>query len=171
MSDGSDCGKFRKVNAFVENTISTMKEQNAGIIPALEILQVGYNEMKEHLNETSSVMPPTTIVNDIIKGLAGIEKIFTLDPIIDEQEEIDLCDDKPDTSINTKRRELKKKAFKGKTADVSVSPKKNISMRYRTSITDDGEFLKIAKAPVIKPKKSLNQREIKTVIKQLEPPM
>lgn len=168
MSDGSD-GEFRKINQEVENVISTMKDQSTGIISALEILQVGYNEMKEHLDQTASSMSATTIVSDICKGLEAIGNIFKVDLIVAEQGDTDSCDDK---EINQKRRQLKKKAFEGgETSAAGSSMKKKISMKHRTSITEYGEYLEIAKAPQVKKMNQFNEREIKTVIRQLEEPM
>lgn len=174
MSDAGDDGKFRKINPSVENTIASMKDQTTGIVPALEILQIGYNEMKEHLDETSSSMAATTIASDIFKGLETIGNIFKVDPVIGVQEDGDSCDDTQEPFINTKRRQLRKKAFEGGQTASSGSPKKKkISMKYRSFITDIGEFINIAKAPQVKSKKinQFSEREIKTVIKQLEEPM
>lgn len=172
ISDGSDENKFRKINSVVETAITTMKEQTNGIIPALEILQVGYNEMKEHLNQTSSSLSATTIATDIFRGLESIEKLFRIDTVVGENEVNDPSDDKPKCFINARRRQLKKKAFQCVRPTRTQSPKKRTSMNY-TSIVDDGEFLKIEKKTVFKSKKlnPLNDRQIKTVIKQLEMPM
>lgn len=170
---GSDDGKFRKINSVIEKTISTMNDQTAGIIPALEILQVGYNEMKEHLNQTSSSMSTTTIATDLLEGLEAIEKLFKVDTVIAVREEDSCGDKKSKTDINTTRRQLKKKAFEGEQATSSESPKKTPSVKHRTSITDDGDNIKLVKATVKKPKKT-NQpfgRAIKSVLKQLELPM
>lgn len=167
--DGKDGGKFRKINPAIETTITTMKDQSTGIVPALEILQIGYNEMKEHLNQTSSSMSATTIATDITKGLEELENLFKVDHAIEQDN--DSRDDQPTTNYSTRRRDLKKKAFVGEPAHSSEPPKKKISMTYRTSITDDGEYIKIQKAKSVKPKKPLNGRDNKTVIKQLEVPM
>lgn len=167
--DGSDGSKFVKINSVIDTTITTMKDQSTGIVPALEILQIGYNEMKEHLNQTSSSMSTTTIATDITKGLEALENLFKVDHTIEQDN--DSCDDEHPTNISTTRRNLKKKAFEGETAQRSGPPKKKISMTYRTSITDDGEYIKIQKAKSVKPKRPLNGRDNKTVIKQLEVPM
>src|ERR1700744_3173547 len=83
MSSTNDNGRFRKINPNVEKTISTMKDKATGILPALEILQVGYNEMKEHLDRTST-LSATTITTDILKGLGTIEKIFNNETVVEE---------------------------------------------------------------------------------------
>lgn len=166
MSSTSDNGRFRKINPNVEKTISTMKDKTSGIIPALEILQVGYNEMKEHLDRTST-LSATTITTDILKGLETIEKIFN-NEIIEEQP-VNYSDDvsSAEDNVNTNRRKIKKKAFRG---DGASSSKKEINMKYRTSIIDDGEFLNISKSSQHKSKKinKISARQAKTVNKQLE---
>lgn len=161
---------FRKFNPIIESTINSITNKTTGLIPALEMLQIGYNEMKEHLDPTSSTLPATTIATDVLKGLEKLEKLF------DGETNIDVLEDDESSHINTKRRKIRKKAFDGVEIEPepvpgssSSSTKKKISMKYRTSITDDGDFLKIAKASIVKSGKPnrFNERQIKSVIKQL----
>lgn len=171
MSKSGGGSKFRKINPILQKTISTMKDPKSGIIPALEILQVGYNEMKEHLNQTSSSsMPETTIVTEILDGLEAIEKCFKVDSIV-EQDGTDTIEDKSTSNVNTKRRQLKKMAFEGGLSVTSLVPQKKVSSMFRTAIVDDGEYLNIMKSKPTKKANSLNNRELKTVIKQLQIPM
>lgn len=169
--DRRDDGVFRKINPIIEKSISAMTDRKTGIIPALEILQIGYNEMKEHLSQTSSAMSATTIASDISKGLEAIDQLFKVAQTVQEDDES--CDDQSKVHINTKRRQLKAKAFGGSERDAKSS-KKTISTMGRTSIVDDGEFIKIEKAGSYKARniKQFNVRETKTrTIKQLETSM
>lgn len=166
MIDGNDALKFRKINPMIEDKISVMKEPSTGIVPALEILQIGYNEMKEHLNQSSAQLPPTTIVTDIAKELDEIENLFKIDRCTDSGADNQTCD------ISTRRKQLKKKAFGEDPTASSTSPKRTTNGKYRNTITDEGEFIRIEKATQRAAKSSeLNKREYRTVAKQLVVPM
>lgn len=167
MSSANENSEFRKVNPVMEKTISTLKDKSSGIIPALKILEVGYNEMKEHIDPSASILPQSTIATDILKGLAKLEKII-VDRTMNEAE-ITANDTVSKSQGNSKRKELKKKAHGGE-FDSKI---KKISMKYRTHTTDDGEFIKITKSSQNKSKKvkQLSERQLKTVVKQLEVPM
>lgn len=174
MIDGNDDLKFRKINPMIEDTISVMKQQSTGIVPALEILQIGYNEMKDHLNQSASPLAATTIATDIAKGLEQIENLFKIDRLAEQDTESGTVD-KQSIDISTRRRQLKKKAFgdgPAAAAASSGSSKKVMSGNYRNSITDDGDYIKIEKANQRLTKiNPLNKREFRTVVKQLVVPM
>lgn len=171
MTNANDDSKFRKITPMIDKTIASLKDQTTGIISALDILQVGYNEMKEHIDQSASILPATTIATEILKDLGKIEKLFNVQTTVNEADASD-ASDKPEKSlVNTKRKTIKKKAFSGESG--SSSTPKEISMKYRTYTTDDGNFINIAKSSQNKYKKinALNERQIKTVVKQLEVPM
>ncbi|KAG4078528.1 hypothetical protein HA402_009240 [Bradysia odoriphaga] len=169
MIDGNDIFRFRKINPMIDDTISVMKEPSTGIVPALEILQIGYNEMKEHLNQSSSSLAPTTIATDIARGLEEIENIFKIDRVANAQD-TDLGAESDD--ISTRRKQIKKKAYVDDAAASSESPKRTMSGKYRNSITDDGDYIKIEKATAkVMKNNELTKREYRTVVKQLVVPI
>lgn len=133
-------------------------------------------KQKEHLNQSSNSMSATTIVTDITKRLDEIGKLFKLGTATEEATGSVSGDAAGDGHGNSKRRKLKMKAFegaqKGRTASES-SPNKRPQLTYRTSVTDDGDFIKIEKAPLrkVENKRQLKERELRTVIKQLDEPM
>ncbi|XP_037032954.1 snRNA-activating protein complex subunit 1 [Bradysia coprophila] len=171
MIDGNDDLRFRKINPMIDDTMSVMKEPSTGIVPALEILQIGYNEMKEHLNQSSSSLAPTTIATDIAKGLEEIENLFKIDRVPKAHDPDSDADNQSD-DISTRRKQLKKKAYGADAAASSESPKKTKSGKYRNSITDDGDYIKIEKATQkVTKNNELTKREYRTVVKQLVVPI
>lgn len=75
----NDKGDFQKINATIMNTIKDVQNESRGLLSAIETLQVGYNEMKEHFTaNTDDCMNLQSI--DVIKGvnthLAKIKKIY-----------------------------------------------------------------------------------------------
>lgn len=45
VNNGNDDNKFRKINPVIQKSLSSLNAPTTGLLPALEILQVGYNEM------------------------------------------------------------------------------------------------------------------------------
>lgn len=50
---------------------------DTGLVPALQLLQAGYNEMKGHLNG-GAMLTPTNVMDGIVASMANIERIFDL---------------------------------------------------------------------------------------------
>lgn len=72
MPDG-----FFKVNGAVLNSIHNW--QNEGILNALATLEVGYNEMKEHLTSTAvCTLTTTQSVNGIMAAVDNVKKLFSI---------------------------------------------------------------------------------------------
>lgn len=71
---------FHKITPQIIDTISTIKDGSTGLVTSMDILQAGYNEMKEHLaktNENCSGLTVSTLANEISNEIDKIENIFT----------------------------------------------------------------------------------------------
>lgn len=176
MDDVGEKNDFKSIGTFIESELATMKDEMYGIIPALEMLQVGYNEMKEHLDmagPSKGLLPSTSIMSNIMTGMEKIEKIFSSAVAEDKaivgrkrklhREMLEVIDSDLDedimTSIGAKRACLKKKAFTGESIpDVKIS------------VTEDDDILKVTRQ--IKTYTRDKKRELRrrTVVKQLNVP-
>lgn len=70
---------FEKTQPQILSTTSTLKDQSTGLVSAIDSLQVGYNEMKEHLaqsNENCAGLQASTIMEGIMAAIEGIEQVF-----------------------------------------------------------------------------------------------
>lgn len=80
-------GKSARIGNDLVNQIGTLKE---GIIPAMQMLEAGYNEMKEHLDTSLSrnLLPATSIMTEVNVGIRNIEKLFLISkPLSDDQKD------------------------------------------------------------------------------------
>lgn len=72
-------GNFQKINTTIMGTVDDLQNDNKGLLSAIETLQVGYNEMKEHFAANfsdCSNLPSTQIINDIAPQLEKIKNLF-----------------------------------------------------------------------------------------------
>lgn len=70
---------FQTINPLVVGQIDTMANRSSGLLTAFEIIQIGYNEMKEHLTETiteCSGMTNTNCLRDILFRMEKIKARF-----------------------------------------------------------------------------------------------
>lgn len=122
---------FQKLPCVLD-AISMMRCESKGLLTAMDILQVGYNEMKEHLAKTNQNcvgLRPSTIVNEIVAEIDKIEGHFkpsagrenrknkndTVESGVDEHMSSDSDDtydpDEKYEDIGCVRSELKRKAM------------------------------------------------------------
>ena len=97
---------------FKPTIFAKAKNESSGIIPALEILQVGYNEMKEHLDlagPSQGLLPTSTFMTDIIHSIDKIENNFK--SIKNVKHKKNDAVKKEDNTIGLRRRDIKRKAF------------------------------------------------------------
>lgn len=75
MQEVASNGRSIRIGHALSGTIATLKE---GIVPALQILEAGYNEMKEHLDPSFSreLLPATNIMNDLLAGCQTIDQLL-----------------------------------------------------------------------------------------------
>lgn len=68
-------GKSIRIGNEILKQVGSLKE---GIIPAMQMLEAGYNEMKEHLDTSSSreLLPATNIMKEVNEGIRNIENLF-----------------------------------------------------------------------------------------------
>lgn len=78
-------GKSNRIRNEFINNLGNLKD---GVIPALHMLEAGYNEMKEHLDKSKqrNLLPITKIMKDVSEGIERIEEIFRA-PKQSQQEE------------------------------------------------------------------------------------
>lgn len=72
---------FRNIHNTVAAELHALRHPVTGIVPALQLLQAGYNEMKDHLDDAASMLPATAVMEDIVAGLENIEKIFKIESV------------------------------------------------------------------------------------------
>lgn len=78
-----DCAvmNFQSSQPQLLNATSMLKDPAMGLVTAMDILQAGYNEMKEHLaksNKNCGGLKPSSIVEGITTTLTNIEDIFAV---------------------------------------------------------------------------------------------
>lgn len=66
---------FRRIKTKIKNEISEMKNESNGLLKSIDLLQMGYNEMKEHLAITFDECSGLTTSDMISKINEHIEKI------------------------------------------------------------------------------------------------
>lgn len=164
---------FKKHTSNIVSELAQIKNESAGIIPALEILQVGYNEMKEHLDQpgpSKGLLPATTIMEKIMAGVNQMEK--NLIPAAHKEKHNALrkremtksdSDDESIDEIGLKRSQIKKKGFQllgvGFKYDLNTNDKdveerahkssqNSNSQPIRTTITEDENCIKITRPTV-----------------------
>lgn len=70
---------FQKVAPHITDTISTIKDGTTGLLTSMDIIQAGYNEMKEHLaktNENCAGLRASVLANEISNEIEKFENIF-----------------------------------------------------------------------------------------------
>lgn len=70
---------FRKINPIIEGEVTALRDESKGLMSAIDILQAGYNEMKEHLSATMtdcSGLATTKIATEITDHVNGIRANF-----------------------------------------------------------------------------------------------
>lgn len=71
--------EFQSANPLIANPINAMTDKSSGLLTALEIIQIGYNEMKEHLSNTvpeCSGLANTNCLRDILPRMEKICERF-----------------------------------------------------------------------------------------------
>lgn len=118
MKGANHKSNFKRYTAQIHTELAKLKNESTGIIPALEILQVGYNEMKEHLDKagpSEGLLPTTTIMEEIMTGVDNIEK--NLKPPSSKEKTKEghakkKRNSESDDDIGLKRSKIKQKGFK-----------------------------------------------------------
>lgn len=73
---------FYQINGAALNRINDW--QSDGIMSALETLEVGYNEMKEHLSSTDGISLTTSkAFKNVMTTVDNVRKLFAVDQIVD----------------------------------------------------------------------------------------
>lgn len=70
---------FRKINPLIEGEVTALRDESKGLMSAIDILQAGYNEMKEHLSATvadCSGLTSTKIATEIAEHVHEIQSNF-----------------------------------------------------------------------------------------------
>lgn len=70
---------FRKINPIIEGEVAGLRNESKGLLSAIDILQAGYNEMKEHLSATvadCSGLASTKIATEIADHVNEIQANF-----------------------------------------------------------------------------------------------
>lgn len=75
MQEVASNGNGMKIGNELLNEVVALKE---GIVPALQMLEAGYNEMKEHLDTSRSrdLLPATNIMKQISEGMRNVEHML-----------------------------------------------------------------------------------------------
>lgn len=151
----------------LESELSVWKDKNHGIIPALELLQVGYNEMKQHLDAegpSQGVLPSSNIIGEISKGIKNIEEYFKLSlkrkSDFDDSDEDDTSDS-DNSDIGERRKKLKKKKL-------NVSTEIATDSNYRCRLDEDDEFINIYRPNKVFVRDAEREKIGRTVLKSLE---
>lgn len=70
---------FQKINPTIIGSVNDLQNESKGLLSAIEILQVGYNEMKGHFADTIKEcvnMKSTDIISEVNTQLDTVKKIF-----------------------------------------------------------------------------------------------
>lgn len=70
---------FQKVTPHIIDTVATIKDGSTGLLTSMDIIQAGYNEMKEHLaktNENCAGLKASVLANEIANEIEKFENIF-----------------------------------------------------------------------------------------------
>lgn len=70
---------FRKINPIIDSEVAALRDESKGLMCAIDILQAGYNEMKEHLSATvadCSGLTATKISTEIAEHVNEIQANF-----------------------------------------------------------------------------------------------
>lgn len=81
LNDSAKDNKFSKINETIQCQIGDLCDKSKGLLSAIDILHIGYNEMKEHFVKTmkdSSGLLPTNL-NEINAHINNIESYFEED--------------------------------------------------------------------------------------------
>lgn len=110
--------EYKRFEPVIAPDVMSLECASTGVISALGILQIGYNEMKEHLDmagPSTGLLPPTSIISDINTSLEKIKKYWkigeNLKPISDDgggDEET-----QNPGSIGVRRARIKKTGWRG----------------------------------------------------------
>lgn len=80
--NNAEAPRFHKINSEVTGTLSSLREGDKGLVCAIETLQVGYNEMKDHFKTNFGEcfsLRSTNVLKDIDSQLDNIYMIFAKD--------------------------------------------------------------------------------------------
>lgn len=127
--------EYKRYAPVIATQVGSLESASTGVISALGILQLGYNEMKEHLDVTGpskGLLPPTSILSDITTSMENIKKYWkigeNLEPTVDSYSESegganDVTEDPG--RIGLRRVQLKKTGWRSKmTAEDLISKAK-----------------------------------------------
>lgn len=154
---------FNKIDPVIKEMTSNIENTKTGLLPAINLLQTSYNEIKKSINlelgaaaaastTSSGILSDTEIFNDIVESMTNIKNSFHIETENENCEQIidELGDDNEKSiesdyaraniiNIGSKRIKLKKKSFQGKCD-------KNIAEELRPnhcSVKDVGNSLQI----------------------------
>lgn len=71
--------EFQKIDPLINEQIEGLKNPARGLVTAMEIIQIGYNEMKEHITATipeCSRIPTTNVLKEIMPSMKRIKGLF-----------------------------------------------------------------------------------------------
>lgn len=78
--------RFASIDHSIGAELKSLRSADGagGLVPALQLLQAGYNEMKGHLDGGGggggdALLQPTTAMDAIVAGIANIEQIFDIE--------------------------------------------------------------------------------------------
>lgn len=73
--------EYKRFAPVIITEVESLQNTSTGVISALGTLQVGYNEMKEHLDlagPSTGLLPPTSIINDINTTMEKIKTYWKI---------------------------------------------------------------------------------------------
>ncbi|XP_059607351.1 uncharacterized protein LOC132255369 [Phlebotomus argentipes] len=107
----------------VKKDLMNFVGERSGILTALQLVELGYNEMKEGLKDprNDKLLPQSNCAAEILSGLRRINEIFNPDTTLEA------------ISGDSRKKALKKRALKGKGAS-AVAPEESPQKKIRTTM-------------------------------------
>ncbi|GAB0087857.1 uncharacterized protein DMENIID0001_022110 [Sergentomyia squamirostris] len=119
-----------------KEVIKLVEERN-GIVSAIQLMEMGYNEMKEGLKDSKNdkLLPPSTCAAEILKGLREINDVWNFEPPHGE------------ASGESRRKMLKSKAYVAQVTHKPTIEKKSqnkMSSMWKKLVKVNADFLEVS---------------------------
>lgn len=75
---------YQKINTTIIGTVKELRDESRGLLPAIETLELGYNEMKEHFAKTArdlATLKNADLIGDIVARVEKVQKLFENDHV------------------------------------------------------------------------------------------
>lgn len=136
-SDTLSDSEMKKIEGSVKEDLMNFVKERNGIVSAIQLIEMGYNEMKEGLKnpKNDKLLPASSCATEVLLGLRKINEIFNPEPAIEV------------VSGDSRRKSLKKKAFQGnespEKAPDEVPGKKGRTTMWRKMVQVNNQYLEV----------------------------